>query len=210
MKNQDSIITQADVKKSYHFYAPIYDLLFGAILEPGRRALCKRVAKLKPQRLLEIGVGTGLLLSKYPIDSQITGIDISEDMLKIAKQTAEKLIHMNINLALVDAEHLNFPDNSFDCVVVPYVLSVTPDPETLISEARRVCCKNGTIMILNHFSGSGFWHLLEKAFENLANKIGFRSEFSYQTHILKYNWNITEVKDVNLLGLSKLIIIKND
>lgn len=210
MQKQDRQITQADIKKSYHFYAPIYDLLFGAVLEPGRKVLCKEVRKLNPTSLLEIGVGTGLLLNKYPTNCKITGIDISEDMLMIAREKAKNLPQMDITLEIIDAEHLKFSDHSFDCVVIPYVLSVTPDPDTLVAEARRVCKKGGTIMILNHFSGKGFWYLLEKTVDGLAKKIGFRSEFSYESHILKYDWKITKVEQVNLFGLSKFILIQNN
>lgn len=209
MQNQDSPISQADVKRTYHFYAPIYDFIFGAILEHGRCALCKEVALLQPSNILEVGVGTGLLLEKYPVASLITGIDISEDMLEIARHRAKKLPHMTIRLEVMDAEKLDFADNSFDCVVLPYVLSVTPNPDALVKELRRVCRENGTIIILNHFSGNNAWYLLEKLVKNFSEKIGFRSEFSYETHILKYNWIVTKVKKVNVFGLSKLVVIRN-
>lgn len=209
MYHQESHITQADVKKTYKFYAPIYDFVFGSVLEPGRRMLCKEVCTLKPHRILEIGVGTGLLLDKYPASSKITGIDICNDMLTHARQKAQKLSHMDIELSLIDAEQLDFADKSFDCVVIPYVLSVTPDPQKLVSEARRVCKKDGTIIILNHFSGTSTWVFLEKLFKNLAEKIGFRSEFSYEENITQYDWEILKVSSVNLFGLSKLIVIRN-
>lgn len=209
MKKQPSNITQSNVKKTYNFYAPIYDFLFGSILEPGRRALCKETHTLQLGNILEIGVGTGLLLDKYPSQAFITGIDISDEMLKIAKQRAIEISHMHIHLETMDAENLSFADNHFDCVVLPYVLSVTPDPDLLIKEARRVCKKNGSIIILNHFSGNGVWYLLEKMVKNLAGKIGFRSEFSYEKHILNHDWKIIKLKSVNLFGLSKLVIIRN-
>jgi phosphatidylethanolamine/phosphatidyl-N-methylethanolamine N-methyltransferase len=209
MYDQEKSINPADVKKTYGFYAPIYDLLFGVILEPGRRALCKEVALLKPVKILEVGVGTGLLLSQYPVSSQITGVDLSDEMLEVAKRRVKKLPHMKIHLEIMDAEHLEFADASFDCVVLPYVLSVTPNPEALIKELQRVCEKNGTIIILNHFSGSGVWYLLEKLVKNLAEKIGFRSEFSYETHIIKNKLEVTKLQKVNLFGLSKLVVIRN-
>lgn len=209
MHNQSETITREDIKKAYHFYAPFYDFLFGAVLEPGRRAVSREVNSFKPSHILEIGVGTGLLLDQYPVSSVITGIDISEDMLRIAEKKAKNLSHMSINLETMDAENLKFPDYSFDCVVLPYVLSVTPNPERLITEVRRVCKKEGHIVIVNHFSGSGIWWFLEKMVKNLAERIGFRSEFSYEVHILKHDWKIMKALSVNLFGLSKLIVIRN-
>jgi phosphatidylethanolamine/phosphatidyl-N-methylethanolamine N-methyltransferase len=209
MPKHDSKISQEGVKKTYGFYAPIYDFLFGAVLEPGRRELSKEVALLQPSKILEVGVGTGLLLEHYPVASHVTGIDISLEMLEISRIRAKKLSHRVIYLKLMDAEKLEFQDNSFDCVVVPYVLSVTPNPNILIKELKRVCAKNGTIIILNHFSGTGTWYLLEKLVKNMAEKIGFRSEFSYETNILQQQFNVIKLRKVNLFGLSKLIVIKN-
>jgi phosphatidylethanolamine/phosphatidyl-N-methylethanolamine N-methyltransferase len=202
-------IKQSDVKKTYRFYAPIYDFVFGAVLEPGRRALCREVTHLNPESILEVGVGTGLLLEKYPATSQITGIDISEDMLVFARQRAEKNPHLQISLSAMDAEKLEFEDEQFDCVVLPYVLSVTPNPHVLIQEARRVCKREGVIVIVNHFSGSGGWYLLERLVKNIAEKIGFRSDFSFDEYILKHDWRISKLETVNLFGLSKLIVIRN-
>jgi phosphatidylethanolamine/phosphatidyl-N-methylethanolamine N-methyltransferase len=110
----------------------------------------------------------------------------------------------------MDAENMSFPNDSFDCVVLPYVLSVTPSPEKLINEVRRVCKPGAHIIIVNHFSGSGFWWFLEKTVKNIAERIGFRSEFSYEQNILVYDWNIIKVQSVNLFGLSKLIVIQNN
>jgi phosphatidylethanolamine/phosphatidyl-N-methylethanolamine N-methyltransferase len=205
----NNIFSSKDVVKTYSFYAPIYDFLFGAVLEPGRRALCAEVRQLNPNRILEIGVGTGLLLSQYPITSQITGIDISKEMLDIANDRVGKLPHLSIHLELMDAEKLSFIDDSFDCVVLPYVLSVTPNPNDLIKEALRVCKKDGMLIIVNHFSGSGAWYLLEKLVRSFAQKIGFRSEFSYDAYIVKNDLDVVKLKQVNIFGLSKLIVIKN-
>lgn len=209
MQTQEKIITQSDVKKVYGHLAPIYDLVFGAVFAQGRSALRKELASLQPTRILEVGVGTGLMLDKYPINSKVNGIDIAKEMLEIAKHRAATLPHMNIQLDVMDAEKLDFENNSFDCVVMPYVLSVTPNPDALVAEVRRVCEKDGTIMIVNHFSGNGPWYLLEKLVKNIAEIIGFRSEFDYESHILKHDWHVKKVTKVNLFGLSKLIVIRN-
>lgn len=209
LHNSQTNFTADDVKKAYHFYAPIYYFAFGAILEHGRRVLAQALKAAPPNTILEIGVGTGMLLKHYPPNSKITGIDICEDMLKVAQTVADTLPQLSIQLQMMDAENQSFANESFDCVVLPYVLSVTPNPDALIAEAQRVCKKNGTIMILNHFSGSSFWWLLEKLVANMAKKIGFRSEFSYQQYVQNQPWQILKTQRVNLLGLSKFVLIKN-
>jgi phosphatidylethanolamine/phosphatidyl-N-methylethanolamine N-methyltransferase len=198
-----------NVIKTYRLYAPLYDWLFGAVLAPGRRALAGTVSSLRPTSILEVGVGTGLTLDQYPATAAIVGIDVSDEMLDIARQRAKKLRGHDIKLLAMDAENIDFPDGYFDCVAVPYVLSVTPNPERLVAEIRRVCRKDGTILILNHFSGSRFWWLLERAVRSMANRIGFRSDFSYAEQILRYEWEVQSVRTVNLFGLSKLVVIRN-
>lgn len=205
-----AILSTDSVVQTYRRYAPMYDNIFGAILEPGRVKLAQAVTKTAPKKILEVGVGTGLLLPHYPASAAIFGIDLSEDMLAIAKKRATSLTGRNITLLQMDAETIDFPDNSFDCITLPYVLSVTPHPEKLIGEIRRVCTKGGTIFILNHFSGSRFWWLLERSVRAIADRIGFQSDFSYDAQISVHSWTVVSVASVNLFGLSKLVEIRND
>jgi phosphatidylethanolamine/phosphatidyl-N-methylethanolamine N-methyltransferase len=202
-------ISRENVVRAYRRYAPVYDRLFGSVLNPGRRALSEAVARLQPGSLLEVGVGTGLTLSGYPRTSAIVGVDISREMLARARQRAMTLAHTNLRLEVMDGETLAFPDRSFDCVTLPYVLSVTPDPQRLVREVRRVCRIGGTILVLNHFSGSRLWWLLERAVRSSASQVGFRSDFGLAAEIARYDWRVEWVKDVNLFGLSKLISIRN-
>jgi phosphatidylethanolamine/phosphatidyl-N-methylethanolamine N-methyltransferase len=200
------------VRRTYERYAPLYDRLFGAVLEPGRRALAQGAAMLangSPLSLLEVGVGTGLTLPLYEASFRVTGVDISESMLEQARARALAMPQRSICLQLMDAERLEFADGSFDCVVLPYVLSVTPDPQRLVAEVRRVCRKGGAIFILNHFSGAPFWWLFERLVRPMADRIGFHSDFALDEHVMRHDWEVRSVQTVNLLGLSKLVTIRN-
>lgn len=201
-------ISAGSVVRAYRRYAPVYDLVFGAVLGPGRRRMARAVAGLGPRSVLEVGVGTGLALRHYPREAEIVGVDLSPQMLARARRRASKLPH-SVSLHTMDAEQLGFADDSFDCVTVPYVLSVTPDPDRLVAELRRVCKPDGHIIIVNHFSGSRFWWLLERAVKSAADRIGFRSDFHYDQHILAHDWSVEEVVPVNLFGLSRLVVLRN-
>jgi phosphatidylethanolamine/phosphatidyl-N-methylethanolamine N-methyltransferase len=201
-------VTPQDVKTSYRRWAPVYDWMFGASLQDGRNKLIAHVERLQPKRLLEIGVGTGLLLPRYPRSTQVVGIDISEDMLAVAHKRVTALGLTNVELRAGDCEQMNFADGEFDCVVIPYVLSVTPDPARLVNEAIRVCAPDGRIIVANHFNGSKSWALLEKLYAPLAAKIGFRSDFSYEEHILAHPWTVESVETANWLGLSKVVVLR--
>lgn len=202
-------ISLDNVVRTYRFYAPLYDLVFGRVLDHGRAVLAQQVSALNPESLLEVGVGTGLLLDRYPSTTRIVGIDVSTEMLEIARGRIQALKDHSIDLLPMNAEQMSFADGSFECVTLPYVLSVTPNPEALIAEARRVCRKGGTIFIVNHFSGSKFWWALEQLVRSLADRIGFRSTFTFEEQILRYDWHVHAVQDVNLFGLSKLVTIRN-
>lgn len=199
----------AVVSRVYDLYAPVYDSLYGAVLAPGRRALARQVQQLKPRRLLEIGVGTGLMLPQYPETTALVGVDLSAAMLARAHRRAAKLPGRDIALQVLDAEHMPFADHSFDCVTLPYVLSVTASPDQLVAEARRVCQPGGTILLLNHFTGSRFWWAMERLVSPLANRVGFRSDFSFDNHVLRHGWQVQAVQPVNLFGLSKLVVLRN-
>lgn len=201
-------VTLADVKTSYKRWAGVYDRVFGAVLQDGRNKLLRKVAKLQPKSIIEIGVGTGLLLPHYPPTARVVGVDVSEEMLTIARERIAKHNLTNTRVELSDGESLPFKDGEFECVVLPYVISVTPNPKALLHEAMRLCSSDGHIIIANHFSGSKTWALLEKVAEPIAAKIGFHSTFSYDEHIGQSPLKVIEVEPANLLGLSKVVVGK--
>jgi ubiquinone/menaquinone biosynthesis C-methylase UbiE len=98
--------------------------------------------------VLEVGIGTGRSLKHYPLSCTITGIDNSEGMLEKARKKAKDM--KNVTLLLMDAEHLDFPDNSFDYVVTSFVLCTIPDPVKALKEMRRVLKQSGELIALEH------------------------------------------------------------
>jgi phosphatidylethanolamine/phosphatidyl-N-methylethanolamine N-methyltransferase len=201
--------TEKGVVQAYDRYAPLYDRVFGRVLGPGRQLMAEATSALQPASVLEVGVGTGLTLSGYPASTRVVGIDISTDMLERARMRAAAMPERDITLHAMNAERMDFPDGSFDCVTVPYVLSVTPHPDRLVQEIRRVCKPGGSILVVNHFSGSRFWWLMERAVRSVADRIGFRTDFEFERHILSHDWQVVSVQSVNLFGLSKLVVLRN-
>jgi len=201
--------TEKGVVRTYDRFAPLYDRVFGRVLGPGREMMAKATSALEPASVLEVGVGTGLTLSGYPATSRVVGIDLSPDMLVRARMRAAAMPERDITLHAMNAERMDFPDGSFDCVTVPYVLSVTPHPDRLVQEIRRVCKPDGSIIVVNHFSGSRFWWLMERAVRSVADRVGFRADFDYDRHILSHDWEVVSVHSVNLFGLSKLVVLRN-
>jgi len=78
------------VKAAYRRYAAVYDAVFGPVLQPGRKAVMQALRLRPGDRVLEVGVGTGLSLPLYPRDVKITGIDLSSEMLEKARRRVER------------------------------------------------------------------------------------------------------------------------
>ena len=111
-------------------------------------------------RVLEVGVGTGINACLYPRDCAVTGIDFSAPMLEKARERFERKGVSNVRLHEMDATELSFADDRFDIVYAPYVISVVPDPVAVVREMFRVCRPGGRVIFLNHFRSknrAGAW-----------------------------------------------------
>lgn len=205
---EDFGLTKKSVRQAYRFYAPFYDVVFGPVLDEGRLIMARAVGPAV-ERLLEVGVGTGLALPRYPSNIQVVGVDISLDMLVRAQKHAERREPGRTHLLCADAEQLPFADNAFDCVTLPYVLSVTPNPRALLEELRRVCRPGGQVLVLNHFSGAGTWARLERLVARFAGRIGFDSLLPMDT-LDSADWSCVMVRSVNFMGLSRLVEFRNE
>ncbi|MEQ8711524.1 MAG: class I SAM-dependent methyltransferase [Cyclobacteriaceae bacterium] len=201
------------VSKVYDNYARIYNILYGQVLDAGRNKAIEMMEISFQNKILEIGIGTGLSLKKYPNgkDIEITGIDLSEKMLSKAKIQAQRLSGMKIDIKLMDGEQTAFPSGFFDKVVLMYVYSVTPNPKELMKEVKRICKPLGDIYLVNHFSHSKENELsfFERAVSSFSEKIGFRSDFSYQKYVSDLKMQIVTLENANIFSLTKVIHLKN-
>jgi phosphatidylethanolamine/phosphatidyl-N-methylethanolamine N-methyltransferase len=196
-----------DTIRTYRLFSGSYDYVFGPVFHPGRKDAV-RIANAQPgQRILEVGVGTGLSLPYVRPDSEVTGIDVSTEMLEKARRRVarRKIAHVKA-LMEMDAEKMSFADNSFDAVLALYVASVVPNPARFAAEMRRVCRPGGTIVIVNHFaSEEGVMRVVEKLLAPLAGFIGFHADFSLDNFLEVSDLTVREIKPSNLFGYWRLL-----
>ena len=171
------------IAKAYARWAPVYDLVFGAVFEQGRHAAIAAAERVGG-RVLEVGVGTGISLPHYSGTLRICGVDISEPMLRKAQQRVAEYGLSNVeSLMVMDAEHLNFADDSFDVVVAQYVITTVPNPEATLDEFARVVRPGGEIVLVSRVGAeAGLRRTLEKWFAPAARKLGWRTEFAFERY----------------------------
>jgi phosphatidylethanolamine/phosphatidyl-N-methylethanolamine N-methyltransferase len=171
------------IAKAYGRWAPVYDLVFGPVFERGRKAAivaAERIGGL----VLEAGVGTGLSLPDYAPTTRLVGVDISEPMLRKAQERVAALGLRHVEgLAVMDIEHLSFPDASVDVIVAQYVITAVPHPEATLDEFARVLRPGGEIVLLSRVSAeAGLRRALEQWFAPTARRLGWRTDFAWQRY----------------------------
>jgi phosphatidylethanolamine/phosphatidyl-N-methylethanolamine N-methyltransferase len=184
------------IEHAYARWAPVYDLVFGKVFAQGRYAAIAAAERVGG-RILEVGVGTGISLPAYQRTSRLYGVDISEPMLRKAQARVDELELTNVEgLWVMDAEHLSFPDASFDVVVAQYVVTTVPNPEATLDEFARVLKPGGEIVLVSRVGAdAGPRKALEQWFAPAARKLGWRTEFPFA----RYQRWLSSTADVRLV-----------
>ena len=201
-----TVVENAFVARVYENLAWVYDLVFGPALHPGRVDAIRRMGIKPGDRVLEVGVGTGINASLYPSDCSVTGIDLSSSMLEKARDRVARKGVRNVRLLQLDAASLKFADDSFDIVYAPYVISVVPDPVAVTREMRRVCRPGGRIVILNHFrSQNRTMAHVERLISPFTVHIGFKSDLDLPAFLAQAELQPVSIQKVNVPRIWSLV-----
>ena len=188
----------------YNKIAKIYPVVDVFLYEP-KRHLLSRVNMEVPGRLLEIGVGRGDNLPHY-IHGPVTGIDVSDGMLSYARKKAPS----GCELYIMDAAHLEFPDNSFEYVVISHVLTVVPDPVAVMDEVFRVLKPQGKVFILNHESTGPIREKINKRLAVLSRMLHFSALFDMEALVDPLRFAIVHRKTHGLVPSVTLMVLQKN
>jgi phosphatidylethanolamine/phosphatidyl-N-methylethanolamine N-methyltransferase len=183
-ETQQLDLDRGTVEQAYDRWAPVYDLVFGGVFAKGRQAAISATNKLGG-RVLEVGVGTGISLPMYAPHVRIFGTDISEAMLaKARERVAQRKLKNVEGLAVMDAEKLEFADDSLDVVMAQYVVTAVPNPEKALDEFARVLRPGGELIILTRVSADdGMRRFIEQKLQPVVRHLGFRTaEFAWSRY----------------------------
>jgi len=199
------------VARVYENIAWFYDFTFGPALHPGRMQAIRRMGIKRDDRVLEVGVGTGINADLYPRDCAVTGIDLSAPMLEKARERVARKGIRNVRLVEMDAADIKFADSTFDIVYAPYLISVVPDPIAVVKEMRRVCRPGGRIVILNHFRSAGrIASTLERMIAPFTLYLGFKSDLDLPAFLVQADLQPISIEKVNVPRIWSLVTCRKE
>ena len=199
------------VRAAYRRWARVYDVTFGGVSGFGRRRAVSAINRLPGRRVLEVGVGTGLALPRYAPDKRVTGVDLSAEMLAVARTRVAQQRLVNVEaLREMDAEATDFPDHGFDIAVAMFVASVVPHPPRLLAEMRRVVRPGGHLLFVGHFRaerGPRWW--IERAMAPASRSLGWHPDFAIGELLGPEERARVSMTPVPPLGLFALVQLPN-
>jgi phosphatidylethanolamine/phosphatidyl-N-methylethanolamine N-methyltransferase len=202
---------ESSTKKIYDVHSVFYDATFGRLV---KRRIARAISHMNIQdtdRVLDLGIGTGVSLNYYPQRGRILGVDLSAGMLRECRKKIRerKLDHTFVFQA--NALQLPFADDTFDHVFISHVISVVSDPYRLVQEAQRVCRPGARIVIVNHFQSTNrFIALVEKWLCPLCTKLGWRSDLALQDLIRRTGVEIDYRFKLESIDLWETVVISNN
>jgi phosphatidylethanolamine/phosphatidyl-N-methylethanolamine N-methyltransferase len=202
---------EASTRKIYDIHSMFYDATFGRLVKRRIERAIHHMNISETDRVLDLGIGTGVSLNYYPQHARVTGVDLSSGMLRKAREKIRERELTHANVFQADALRLPFADDTFDHVFTSHVISVVSDPYRLIEEAQRVARPGARIVMVNHFQSTNrFIAMVEKWLCPLCTKLGWRSDLALQDLVRRTGMEIDYRYQLASLDLWETVVITNN
>jgi phosphatidylethanolamine/phosphatidyl-N-methylethanolamine N-methyltransferase len=205
------LMQESSTRKIYDVHSAFYDATFGRLVRRRIEIAISHMNITPTDRVLDLGIGTGVSLNFYPQYGRVVGIDLSSGMLR---QCRRKIAERGLSHATVfqaDAMRLPFADDSFDHIFISHVISVVSDPIKLVREAQRVAKPGSRIVLLNHFQSTNrLVALVEKWLCPLCTKLGWRSDLPLQDLIRETGLEIDYRYKLENIDLWETVVVTNN
>ncbi len=203
MNNIDNI-------KIYKRWVGLYDLLFGSkYISKQREAEISMLNLKEEDNILFVGIGTGEDLRFIPKGINVTGVDITNEMLDIARKKVDELGLEKANIINMDGQNLEFEQNHFDYVVLNLILSVIPDGNKALKEAYRVLKPGGKIAIFDKFiEDEKSPNIMRLLLNRITKSLGTDINRKFSKIIENVNLKVQEEKKSILGGMYRIIILE--
>ncbi len=205
-RKKDERVTEA-TQRRYDRIAGIYDYMEGIIERLFYSDWREDVwSQVEGKRILDVGAGTGKNIPYYPESAQVTAIDISERMLNKARRRAQES-EKRIEIHQMDAQNMQFKDDSFDSAVATFVFCSVPDAVMGLEEIQRVVRPGGRVVLLEHMRSkipwlASFMDLLDPVMVRL---MGPHINRRTVENLRKTRLEIEHVEELDSLGIFKRI-----
>ncbi|MFZ2959873.1 MAG: methyltransferase domain-containing protein [Candidatus Ozemobacteraceae bacterium] len=166
------MIRSQSIQQTYDRCSSLYDLVLKPWLAFGRERAVEMLDLREHDRVLEIGVGTGLSFEFYPRNVHVVGFDYSEGMLNQSQKAREDAA-CPIDLLQMDVQAMAFPDASFDRIFAAYVMTVVPNTKKAVEELLRIAKPGAQVVFINHLRPTNAllgW--LEDMFHPIFSELG--------------------------------------
>jgi len=200
----------------YRQFAWLYDLTFKHLLRGGHEETARELEESRFLRVAELGVGPGNSFPYYPDGTELYGVDVSSEMIELARKKAARYPGLSPRLEVMDATNTTYPDDFFDAVISFSVITVVDHPENLLREALRICKPGGKIFIIGRMKRRG---LVDKFHQKVTSRLtlalfGFRTTLDQKIYeVLEPDVTILERRLVNFIGpvaLSDMMILQKN
>jgi phosphatidylethanolamine/phosphatidyl-N-methylethanolamine N-methyltransferase len=202
---------ETSTKKIYDVHSLFYDATFGRLVKRRIERAINHMNISDTDRVLDLGIGTGVSLNFYPNRGRIIGVDLSAGMLREARKKVRERGLTHATVFQANALQLPFADSSFDHVFISHVISVVSDPYALVREAQRVAKAGARIVVLNHFQSTNrFIAMVEKWLCPLCTKLGWRSDLALQDLIRRTGVEIDYRYKLESIDLWETVVMTNN